>query len=63
MFSPLFLTGSAVEFGWAAGEGVMVPHLIGGLNLSLTMAGMIYVLNPCIGVIAQACLSCARMRD
>ena len=49
----LFLPGFAVEFGWAAGESVMVSHLISGLNLSLTMAGMIYVLNPCIGVLAQ----------
>lgn len=53
MSAALFLTGSAVEFGWAAGESVMVPHLIGGLNLSLTVAGMIYIFNPCIGILAQ----------
>ena len=49
----LLLTGAAVEFGWAAGETVMIPHLVGGLNLSATIAGLVYVLNPCIGLVAQ----------
>ncbi|EOD05922.1 hypothetical protein EMIHUDRAFT_107069 [Emiliania huxleyi CCMP1516] len=49
----LLLTGAAVEFGWAAGETVMIPHLVGGLNLSATIAGLVYVINPCIGLVAQ----------
>ena len=31
----------------------MIPHLVGGLNLSATIAGLVYVLNPCIGLVAQ----------
>jgi solute carrier family 45 protein 1/2/4 len=41
------LTGFAVEWGWAVGESVMIPHLLARpLALAPSVAGLIYTVNP-----------------
>ena len=43
------LSGFAVEFGWAVGESVMIPRLL-GLGLSPAIAGLIFLVNPVFSV-------------
>ena len=41
------MTGFAVEWGWAVGESIMIPHLLARpLRLSPAVAGLIYCVNP-----------------
>ena len=47
------LTGSAVEFGWAVGEAVMIPHLVNQLQVPTRWAGTIYLFNPIMGIWLQ----------
>jgi solute carrier family 45 protein 1/2/4 len=42
-------TGFAVEFAWAAGESVMIPHLV-HLGASPTFAAFVYIANPIVGI-------------
>ena len=43
------MSGFAVECGWAVGEAIMIPHLL-GLHLSTSVAGLIYLVNPIFSV-------------
>jgi solute carrier family 45 protein 1/2/4 len=45
-------SGFAVEFAWATGESVMIPHLV-HLGASPTFAASVYVANPLIGMFVQ----------
>jgi len=43
-------SGAAVEYGWAVGESVMIPHLLASpLSLSPAVAGIIWLVNPIFG--------------
>ena len=44
------MSGFAVECGWAIGEAIMIPHLL-GLRLSAALAGLIYLVNPIFSVV------------
>ena len=63
------MTGFAVEFGWAVGESISVPHLLSPpLSLSPATAGLIYIINPLVSIVAgpvignrsDKCVTCAR---
>ena len=48
------LTGACVEYGWAAGEAVILPHLLSPpILLSPTVAGLIFLVNPVFGICLQ----------
>ena len=48
------LTGACVEYGWAAGEAVIIPHLLNPpILLSPTAAGFIFLVNPVFGICLQ----------
>ena len=41
------LTGLAVEFGWAVGESIMLPHMLAPpLSVAPAVAGLIFAINP-----------------
>ena len=41
------LTGLAVEFGWAVGESIMLPHLLAPpLSVAPAVAGLVFAINP-----------------
>jgi len=43
-------SGASVEYGWAIGEAVMIPHLLASpLSLSPAIAGLIFLINPIFG--------------
>jgi len=43
-------SGASVEYGWAIGEAVMIPHLLASpLSLSPAIASVIYLVNPIFG--------------
>ena len=44
------MSGFAVECGWAIGEAVMIPHLL-GLHLAPSVASLIFLVNPLFSVI------------
>ena len=51
------LTGFAVEWGWAVGESVMLPHLLARpLSLSPSVAGLIYTVNPVFSFLLTPCV-------
>ena len=57
------LTGSAVEYGWAAGESVIIPHLLAKpLSLSPSTASLIFLVNPLFGICLQPLLGRASDR-
>lgn len=48
------LTGACVEYGWAAGEAVIIPHLLNPpILLSPTVASLIFLVNPVFGICLQ----------
>ena len=61
------MSGFAVECGWAIGEAVMIPHLL-GLKLTPSIAGLVFVVNPIFSVVAgppigtcsDRCTTCSR---
>lgn len=43
-------SGVSVEYGWAVGEAVIIPHLLANpLSLSPAIASLIYLINPLFG--------------
>lgn len=47
------LSGLAVEFGWAVGESIMLPHLIAApLSVLPSVAGLIFALDPILSFFA-----------
>ena len=61
------MSGFAVEFGWAAGEAIMIPHLL-SLGISSRFAGLVYLVNPIfsfwlgikLGTVSDKCTRCNR---
>eukprot|EP00667_Euglena_gracilis_P006357 EG_transcript_6413 len=56
------LLGLGVEFAWAAGEAVLMPHLIQTLELSVMAASLIWLINPVVSVFVQPALGRAMDR-
>ena len=63
------LSGFAVEFGWAVGESVMIPRLLGApFRLSPAIAGLAFLVNPIfsvflgpyLGAASDKCTRCNR---
>ena len=44
------MSGFSVECGWAIGEAVMIPHLL-GLRLTPSIAGLVFLVNPIFSVV------------
>jgi len=44
------MSGFSVECGWAIGEAVMIPHLL-GLRLTPSVAGLVFLVNPIFSVV------------
>eukprot|EP01064_Diplonema_japonicum_P024049 TRINITY_DN34523_c0_g1_i1.p1 TRINITY_DN34523_c0_g1~~TRINITY_DN34523_c0_g1_i1.p1 ORF type:complete len:450 (+),score=47.27 TRINITY_DN34523_c0_g1_i1:63-1412(+) len=48
--------GFAVEFAWAAGESSLVPYLVDDLKVAMSLAVLVFAVNPCVAIVLQPLL-------
>eukprot|EP00949_MAST-11_sp_MAST-11-sp1_P003598 g3598.t1 len=54
------LSGLAVEFNWAAGESVIIPHLLAApISLHPSVAGLVFLIDPVLSVFFSTWLGSA----